>query len=249
VEGCTLVLSREEKLYPYFKKRFTELGFTNPIITGEERDSLNMLIEDLKPRLVLASSTFYQCSTPFMIGRLLKRFPGLNIAAVSVINKIPDDLAMWFIFYGAKSYINLFDGPEEFYQGLKKIREGKEYISPSVAKRIDLRKEKPEPAVNLTSRHIEVVRLVSNGFTTNEICQVLNICARTVDAHKTDLYTMLNVRNENELIRTALFLGVIKPDELVFYGSTYCLNPKPEHKTKVLEMNKRRTYDYEEQKR
>jgi DNA-binding CsgD family transcriptional regulator len=202
-------------------------------VSGEERDSLNNLIDDIKPWLVLVGSGFYKCCTPFMMGELLKTFPNLNIAAVSVLCKIPDDLAMWFIINGVRSYINLYEGYEEFLKGLNKVRDGKDYIAPSVSGCMERRKEIPEPASRLTPRQIEVVRLLCNGFTSFEIAGVLNISRRTVDTHKTELYTNLNVRNENELIRAAQALGIISPDELNFYGGKYELNPKPENKPKI----------------
>jgi DNA-binding NarL/FixJ family response regulator len=169
---------------------------------------------------------FYQCSTPFMIADLHKLFPKQNFAALSVTD-FPADLAMYFIINGAKSYANLLEGPEQFYKGLNEIRDGKEYISPEVQNRIDIRSNYPEPSGHLTPKQIEVLRLLANGFTGKEIADVLHISERTVDTQKTSLYTALNVRNENEAVRAALFLGIIKQDEMDFFGGNYTLNPKP----------------------
>jgi DNA-binding NarL/FixJ family response regulator len=227
----TLLLSREKQLYPCLIKQTKELGITNFEITGEERDSLNSLINDMKPRLVMVESGFYECSTPYMMGQLLKTFPKLNIVAVSAFSKIPDDLAMWFIINGVKSYVNFFEGPDEFFRGLYKVRDGLEYISPRVTERIEMRRELADPAGNVTPRHMEIIRLLCNGFTGREICKVLAIADQTLYDHKKKIYTFLNVRNENELIRVALFHGWIKPDELHFYGGEYKLNPLPEKKT------------------
>ena len=231
-QGGTLMVSRAVKLFPLIKRRLEELGFSNVEVTGEEKDALNMVINEKQPRLALIGSGFYQCCTPYMTGELVKAFPKLNIAAVSVC-QYPADLAMWFIINGAKSYVNLLEGPDEFYRGLNDVREGRDYISPLVQERIELRKELPEPASNLTPRHIEIIRLLANGFTSFEIADVLHISRRTVDTHKTDLYTLLNVRNENELIRVAHYLGLIKQNELLFFGGNYQLNPKPEKKQKL----------------
>jgi DNA-binding NarL/FixJ family response regulator len=227
----TLIITREKQLYPLLRKQVTELGFVNFEITGEERDSLNSVINDLKPRLILVDSGFYECSTPYMMGQLLKTFPKLNIAAVSAYSKIPDDLAMRFIINGVKSYINFYEGLDEFYQGLNKVRDGEEYISPKVIERIEMRREMSEPSGNITPRHLEIIRLLCNGFTGREICKVLAISDQTLYDHKKKIYTFLNVRNENELIRVALFHGWIKLDELRFYGGEYKLYPLPEKKT------------------
>jgi DNA-binding NarL/FixJ family response regulator len=229
--GGTLVLIREKQLFPWLEKRLAELGFANVTISGEERDSLNSLIDAMKPRLVLIESDFYESSTPYMMGELLKIFPQLNIAAVSVFCKIPDDLALWFIYNGVKSYINFFEGPDEFYAGLNMVREGRAYISPGVRKRMNMRQESGAPAGNITARQMEIIRLLCNGFTGHEICGVLAISEATLYVQKTKLYTNLNVRNENELIRAALRCGWIKLDELRFFGREYTLNPIPEKPT------------------
>jgi DNA-binding NarL/FixJ family response regulator len=201
--GGTLILSREKKLYPYFQTRLAELGFTNFEITGEDRDSLNFIINEQSPRLVLVESVFYSCSTPYMMRRLLKLFPKLNIAAVSLFCKIPDDLGMWFIINGVKSYINFLEGPDEFFSGLEKVRQGEEYISPGVLERMNMRREVADPIGNITDRQIEIIRLLRNGFTGTEICDVLSIADDTLSVQKRNIYTSLNVRNENELIRVA----------------------------------------------
>jgi DNA-binding NarL/FixJ family response regulator len=216
-------MSREEQLYPYFREKLEALGFVDITITGGDRDYLNSIIDDLKPRLVIVGSGFYECATPYMMGRLLKRFPKLNIAVVSVFYKIPDDLAVWFIYNGVRSYINFLEGPEEFYIGLKMARDGKRYISSRVVERMNMMREMPDPPGNITPRQLEIMRLLCNGYTGREICNVLAIADQTLYSHKRKLYACLNVRNENELIRAALFQGWIKIDELLFFSNAWKL--------------------------
>lgn len=229
--GGTLIVSRVVNLHAHFKKTLEVLGFNDVTATDVDRDRLNMLINELKPKILIMGSMFYQCCTPFMTADLHKRFPKLNIAAVS-ISGYPDDLAMYFIINGARSYVNYWEGDVQFYKGLEAIRQGREYISPKVQSRIELRNYYPDPTGRLTSRQIEVIRLVANGFTGKEIARTLNISERTADNSKSEIYTAMNVRNENEAIRAALYMGIIKPDELHFYGRDYELKPKVDKKQK-----------------
>jgi len=229
MSGGTLFASRAVNLHSWIKKRLEELGFTDVIATDTERDGLSMLIRELKPRLVLMDCKFYQCCTPFMMADLHKKFPKLNIAAISITD-FPDDLAMYFIINGVRSYVNFWDGEEQFYKGLEEIREGREFISAEVQRRIDLRNEYPRPSGRLTDRQIEILRLVANGYSGEEICDVLYISHGTVENSKSDIYAALNVRNENEAIRAAIFLDIIKPDELIFFARNYVLKPRPQKK-------------------
>jgi hypothetical protein len=70
-------------------------------VTSEEKDSLNFVINEQKPRPVFIESCFYEAVTPYMTGRLLRDFPKLRIVPFSV-GEFPDDLAMWFYFHGVK---------------------------------------------------------------------------------------------------------------------------------------------------
>jgi hypothetical protein len=57
-------VSRAKNLFPYYRKRLLELGFTDVEATGEEKDSLNTVISELKPLLVLVGSGFDHAGTP-----------------------------------------------------------------------------------------------------------------------------------------------------------------------------------------
>ena len=223
----TLIVSRAIYLFPFIKKQAEVFGYDNVTVTTVEKDGLNMLINEMKPRIVLISAMFYQCCTHFMLADLHKQFPKQNIAVVSM-NDYPADRAMYCIANGAKSYVSIWEGEEQFYKGLKEIREGHNYVSPEVQRRIEMRSYEPNPTGTLSGRQIEIIRLVSNGFTGAEIGDVLHISERSVDNRKSEIYTILNVRNENEVIRVAIWLGIIKPEELNFFGRNYELKPLPE---------------------
>jgi len=119
MNGGTLMVSRAVNLHPLIKKRLEALGFENVTITGADYDGLNMVIRDIKPRLMLIGSAFYDCSTPYMMKELLKIFPKLNIAALSVLNSYTARRAVDFIFNGVRSYLNILEGFEEFHRGLQ----------------------------------------------------------------------------------------------------------------------------------
>ena len=225
-EEDVLLISRTINNKTYFKTQL-EKRFCYPkvFVTDADKDGLNFLINDLKPKLVLIEAAFYYCSTAYMMSQLIRKFPDLNIAAVSIA-PYPADLAMWFIFNGVKSYINYDDGAEEFFKGLEYIRDGRMVISASVQDRIDNIREKPDPASSVSMRQFEVLKLTCNGFTELEISDTLFISESTVTRHKENIYQALNVRNEKELIVEALHLDLVKQEELIFRHKDYGLKYK-----------------------
>jgi DNA-binding NarL/FixJ family response regulator len=211
------------KLQDMIKRRFEELGFANVTVTGEEKESLNRVINELKPRLVIVGSSFYEAATPYMMGRLLEDFPKLRIVAVS-ISHYPDDVAAWFMWYGVKSYVSLLEGEEEFYKGLQEIRMGKEYVAPAVQRVLDESPEWKTPNANATKRQREVLLLLCNGFLTKEIGDYLHISRRTTEGHLKELYNTFCVHTKGALIKNAFYLGVVTRDDLCFYRK----NKQPE---------------------
>ena len=229
MKGGTLMISRAVKNHSYYKGRLEALGFSNVTLTALEKDGLNSLIRDLEPELIMMGARFYECSTPYMMGELKKQFPKIKMAALS-IGEYPPDLAMYFILNGAKAYATTFDGLDEWYKGLEAVRRGREYISPAVQERINMRREYPEPAGSITGRQREIILLMCNGFKDVEIAHTLYITRRTVTTHKTEIFRSLNVRSPNELIRTALHHGIVKLEGLSFYPNDFILTPLPEKK-------------------
>jgi DNA-binding CsgD family transcriptional regulator len=146
----------------------------------------------------------------------LKRFPKLNIAAVS-IGEFPDSLAVWFIWRRVKSYVNFSDGIEEFYHGLEEIRDGRSYISAGVQRLMEDAPEWPQTFDKLTKRQMEVLILICNGFIAESIGAALHISRAMVNSHLDRLYKTFHVTNREELIKTAFGLKLVTDKDLVFY--------------------------------
>lgn len=225
--GGTLIVSRAIKLFPYYQRRLLELGFTEVEATEEEKDSLNFVINEKKPRLVLVESGFYHAATPCMMGLLLKTFPKLNMAAVS-LGEFPDDLAAWFIWYGVKSYVNFWEGEEEFYHGLEEVRNGKPYIAPQVQRHINRLSVWPKTGNKVTDRHMAVLLLLCRGFSFESIGETLHISRNTVDWHAKELRRMFHVKNRDGLVSTAWELGLVTAKDMCFYERKKETGPLPE---------------------
>jgi DNA-binding NarL/FixJ family response regulator len=224
--GGTLIVSRAKNLFPLYKKSLEEAGFEDVEATGEEKDSLNLVINEKKPRLVLVESGFYHAGTPFMMGQLLKMFPWLNIAAVS-LGEFPDATAVWFIWRGVKSYLNFWDGEKEFYYGLEEIRKGRVYISPNVRRLFEQFPIAPDIEDKATKRHLEVLVLLCKGLLIQEIGSLLHISRNTVNAHLKQMCKIFHVRGREEMVSMAWELGLVTPGDC-FYPRTRHIEPLPE---------------------
>jgi DNA-binding CsgD family transcriptional regulator len=202
------------------------MGFCNVTVTAEEKDDLDRLISELKPKLLMIEADFYQAGTPYMAGKLQGRFPKLNIAAVAVC-VYPLGSGAGFIWKGIKSYASLREGYEEFLKGLQLIREGKEYVSPLVRNLIN-RSEWPDADKGLTERLWECLILLCCGFTSKEIGELLHISRKTVHNDLNSLYKIYGAKNREEMVAMAWTLDLVTKNDIRFYREKSVFPPIPE---------------------
>jgi DNA-binding NarL/FixJ family response regulator len=127
--------------------------------------------------------------------RLHRRFPGMKVVLISMFDE-PEWKAE-AARAGASAYL-LKDLPaEEILAALRRVVNG-ENLLPAV-----------EPALPLTAREREVVRLLAQGKKTPEIAELLSRSVTTIRAHKVSAMRKLGVRSTRELLQAALRLGLL----------------------------------------
>lgn len=103
---------------------------------------------------------------------------------------------------GAKGYLLKDEAPERIVIGIRQVMRGEPALSISVQKVLLTRRAQPEN--NLSSREIEVLRLMAKGNTNEEIAQALFIAIGTVKNHVMNIYKkMPNVRTRSEAVAWA----------------------------------------------
>ena len=216
MSGGTLLASRVAELHPLFKKHLEQTGFSDVAVTGAEKDGLNRVINELKPRLLLMEAGFYHYGTPLMAGELRRKFPRLHIAAVSVFG-YPLSKAVWFVWHGVQSYINLWEGYDEFQRGLRMLREGRQYISPMVQYLIENSGEWPDTNNRMTKRLKECLVMLCCGLIPEHIGEMLHISRRTVNGHLERLYRVFHVQSREEMVALAWQLQLVTVEDILFY--------------------------------
>jgi DNA-binding NarL/FixJ family response regulator len=112
---------------------------------------------------------------------------------------------------GASGYLLKDSSIEEVAQAVRVVNEGQSLISPSMAvKLIDEFKQmsKPEreqgPALRLTERELEVLRLVAKGLNNREVAKELFISENTVKNHVRNILEKLQLHSRMEAVMYAM---------------------------------------------
>jgi len=146
--------------------------------------------------------------------RIRKELPGVRILVLTQY----DDKEFVFsaIEAGASGFISKTATSSELASGIRSVHRGDSFLSPSAAKFLvedyqleaNLRKEQ-DPYKQLTDREREILKLLAEGYTTREIADMLVISVKTVEGHKTNLMSKLDIHNRTDLVKYALRKGII----------------------------------------
>lgn len=97
------------------------------------------------------------------------------------------------------------DNPQEVLIALSKIEQGKGYFSQQFMRLIN---SQDTSEISLSNREAEVLEHISNGLSTNDIAQQLNISNNTVEFHRHNLMKKLSANNMAQLVKKAIQLGL-----------------------------------------
>ncbi|NPA31907.1 MAG: response regulator transcription factor [Chloroflexi bacterium] len=118
---------------------------------------------------------------------------------------------------GAAGYVLKQAADTDFVKAIRAVHEGNSYLYPPIAKLVleafMAGEEAADPDRRLTPREREILILIAQGYTNNEIAKILYISPKTVDVHRTRLMNKLNLHNVAQIVRYAVRRRLIDPWE------------------------------------
>ena len=154
---------------------------------------------------------------------ITKRFPDVRVLALSMYNE--KSFIQKMLHAGATGYVLKNVGKDELVLAIETVRTGKSYFSDevSMAMMSSFMSKKPlnapssfSPEIILTKREIEVLGLISQEMTNNEIADKIFVSPRTVDTHRRNLLQKIGAKNTAGLVRYAMSSGILdKPNSAV----------------------------------
>jgi DNA-binding NarL/FixJ family response regulator len=176
-------------------------------------DGVSAVNEALDPRVHLA---ILDVAMPKRTGlqaarELARRRPELKILLLSMHDV--DEYFLEAVKAGACGYVLKTVADRDLVEACRAALRGETFIYPATVRAL-LREhmERDEaPKDLLTEREREVVKLVAEGHTSEEIAQALVISPKTVERHRENVLGKLGLRNRVELTRYAIRRGLVEP--------------------------------------
>ena len=145
--------------------------------------------------------------------RLVRDFPGVRVLVLSQHDS--DRYILPVLQAGASGYVLKRSVGAELVAAIRTVHAGEAFLPPRVAQAVvRYCRQGPDAAAEdedgvLTEREREVLKLVVEGNTSQEIADLLHLSKRTVMCHRANIAAKLGIHNRMELIRYAMRTGVV----------------------------------------
>lgn len=131
-----------------------------------------------------------------------QQYPGIMVLALSTFNQ--GSYIRKMIENGASGYLLKNASKGEIIEAIKTVTTGKTYFSFDAGQKLRLDEQRLNAIPPLTKREKEVLVHIAEGLTNLQIAEKLFISIDTVDSHRKNLHTKLNVNNTALLVRFAV---------------------------------------------
>ncbi len=202
-------------------------------IVGEARTGAEAitLVETLTPDIVVMD-----ISLPAMDGLEACRRIKLQTPTTQVLILTMHESEEYFLKalrMGASGYIVKKAAPQELQAAVRAIAQGGAFLYPGLAKAlvrayitpstphisptqsattVTASNQVAQELHTLTPRELEVLTLVAQGRTSQEIAHLLGISVKTVQAHRANIMEKLELHDITQLVRFAIRAGLLSPD-------------------------------------
>lgn len=135
-----------------------------------------------------------------------KAYPDVKIIGLSMVSEL--SLVKLMVKNGASGYLHKNAGQDEVLLAVRRVAKGKKYFSEDIAELLlgdsQPKKLNRSPFPSLSRREKEVLQLITDEKTTQEIADQLFISFGTVETHRRNILSKLGARNTAGLVRIAL---------------------------------------------
>jgi len=184
-------------------------------IVGDTGDGLEAvrLAETLKPDIIVLDLEIPSLKGLEVTRQVHQHHPNIHVVILSMHAK--EAYVLEALKNGASGYVLKGSEAQELISAIRLATQGMRYLSPPLTENaIEAYLQKSQeqnfdPYETLTDRERQILHLVAEGLSGNEIARRLVISARTVEVHRSKMMRKLGLKGDKDLIRFAIRRGII----------------------------------------
>jgi DNA-binding NarL/FixJ family response regulator len=171
-----------------------------------EDEALDM-VEKTHPDLVLVDISLKVGNGIDVIKRIKSNYSSVRMLVVSGFQ---DSLyAERALRAGALGYLNKQESNDKVLEAIRTVIDGERYVSPQINQRLVGQAlgsvvETESPIASLTTRELDIFRMIGEGMSSSVIAEKLFISTHTIDTHRENIKRKLAIKTAGELTRAAV---------------------------------------------
>jgi NarL family two-component system response regulator LiaR len=185
-------------------------------VAGEAGDGIEVVLKarTLKPDVILLDLMMPRQDGIAAIGEIKRDNPEARILILTSFAE--DEKVFPAIKAGALGYLLKDSSPEQLLRAIRDVYRGEASLHPTIARKLigELHRphDLPPSKEPLTAREAEVLKLVAQGLSNQDIAKILTITERTVRTHITHILDKLHLANRTQAALYAVREGLVSPD-------------------------------------
>ena len=170
------------------------------MIVGEANDgeALIELVKNKRPSIVITDIRMPKCDGIVATKIIKEKYPLTKVIAFSMFDQ--EEAIEQMKVAGASGYIMKNSSLQTLLDAIRSVARNETFFDNAITARDEGSKE----TIIISSREKEILRLVGEGKSSQEIADILTIGKATVDTHRKNLMKKINIKGRTELIRFAV---------------------------------------------
>jgi two-component system response regulator NreC len=184
-------------------------------VVGEALDGLEALplVGSTSPDVIVTETIMPRMNGLELTGQVLRRYPQLKVLALTRNDR--KDCVLRLVQAGATGYLLKTVTTDELVAAVRAVVGGSQVLQPIALETVlhDYLQRLNDPAARrpadeLTAREREVLKLIAEGNTNQDIAQVLCLNRKTVEKHRGNVMDKLNLHKVTDLVKYAIREGL-----------------------------------------
>ena len=142
-----------------------------------------------------------------LAGIINKKYPSVKIIALTNIDILIQVKKM--LQQGCMGYLLKDTSPDTLILAIETVYKGEQFLYEDLQKQLINNIFDPKSQPIITRREKEILELIVNQYTNQQIADTLYLSLRTVENHRNNLLQKLNVKNTAGLVKVALTEGLV----------------------------------------
>jgi len=218
VEKIKVLIVDDHQVVRQGLRTFLELQ-EDVLVVGEAGDGQTAIemVQRLNPNVVLMDLVMPRLDGISATRQVKSLTPNVKVIALTSFTE--DDKVFPAIQAGASSYLLKDVSPDNLIEAIRAAHRGEARLHPDIARKLMEQVARQTVSshdyqVNdLTEREHDVVRLIAQGHSNQEIAQALVISEKTVKTHVSNILSKLQLEDRTQLAIYAIKRGLVNPDQ------------------------------------